>query len=135
VGIWGEEARAEIEELFGLNQEDTDVIKIEIHRGERWTLEEERMKSHFEGAGWEPPKATEFLFSSMDGHMPPILRPSQSPSTNDRCTFDLERCLGSFWSRQEDVSADDMFKRLAFANPSCGDCCKFSSILTSQMFG
>lgn len=124
VGIWGEEARAEIEELFGLNQEDTDVIKIEIHRGERWTLEEERMNSHFEGAGWEPPKATEFLFSSMDGHMPPILRPSQSPSTNDRCTFDLERCLGSFWSRQEDVTADDMFKRLAFANPSCGDCCR-----------
>lgn len=82
------------------------------------------MKSHFQGAGWEAPKATEFLFSSMDGHLPPIPKPGQSRRVNDRCTFDLERCLGSFWSRRENVSADDMFKRLAFANPSCGDCCK-----------
>jgi 3-O-alpha-D-mannopyranosyl-alpha-D-mannopyranose xylosylphosphotransferase len=124
VGTWGDEARQEVRDLFGMGDHDDDVIKIEVHRGERWTLEEDRMKAHFQGAGWEAPKATEFLFSSMDGHMPPILKPSQSAATNDKCTFDLERCLGSFWSRHETVSADDMFKRLAFANPSCGDCCK-----------
>lgn len=124
VGTWGAEARQEIRDLFGMGDQDDDVIKIEVHLGERWTLEEDRMKAHFQGAGWEAPKATEFLFSSMDGHMPPIPKPSQSSASNDQCTFDLERCLGPFWSRQETVSADDMFKRLAFANPSCGDCCK-----------
>lgn len=124
VGTWGDEARREIRDLFGMGDHDDDVIKIEVHRGERWTLEEDRMKAHFQGAGWEAPKATEFLFSSMDGHMPPIPKPSQTAGSNDQCTFDLERCLGSFWSRQETVSADDMFKRLTFANPSCGDCRK-----------
>lgn len=134
VGYWGAEARREIQDLFGLEDKDNDVIKIEIHKGERWTLEEDRMKSHFQGAGWEAPKATEFLFSSMDGHLPPIPKPSQARTANDRCTFDLERCLGSFWSRHDNVSADDMFKRLAFANPSCGDCSKYFAAASQACF-
>ncbi|WRT64546.1 uncharacterized protein IL334_001478 [Kwoniella shivajii] len=63
---------------------DDDVIKIEVHRGERWTLEPGRMAKAFEQAGWEAPKATEFLFSSMDGHMPPILKTGTDPSVNER---------------------------------------------------
>ena len=38
------------------------MIKIEVHRGERWTLELGRMGRMFEQAGWEAPKATEFMF-------------------------------------------------------------------------
>lgn len=48
--------------MFGLTPEDIDVIKIEVHRGERWTLEQGRMNKVFEQAGWAPPKATDFLF-------------------------------------------------------------------------
>jgi len=59
---WSDLARNEIMDMFGLSASDEDVIKIEIHRGERWTLEQGRMDSMFEQAGWEPPKATEFLF-------------------------------------------------------------------------
>jgi hypothetical protein len=61
-GVWGEEARAELKDMFGLGETDDDVIKIEVHRGERWTLESGRMERAFEQAGWEAPKATHFLF-------------------------------------------------------------------------
>ena len=49
-------------DLFGLGSEDEDVIKIEVHRGERWTLETGRMERVFEQVGWEPPKASQFVF-------------------------------------------------------------------------
>ena len=62
IGIWGEEARDDIKELFGVTDEDDDVIEIEVNRGERWTMEKDRMAANLEGAGWESPKNTEFLW-------------------------------------------------------------------------
>jgi len=68
----------------------------------------------------------------MDGHIPPLV-PNGSPSSvNDRCTFGLERCFGRFWSAGENVTSNDMFKRLAFANPACGDCCRFRCMERNQ---
>jgi 3-O-alpha-D-mannopyranosyl-alpha-D-mannopyranose xylosylphosphotransferase len=37
-------------------------MKIEVHKGDRWTLEPERIERVLEQAGWEAPKASEFLF-------------------------------------------------------------------------
>ncbi len=48
VDMWGDEARDEIRALFGLETDDDDVIKIEVHRGERWTLESDRINGVFE---------------------------------------------------------------------------------------
>jgi 3-O-alpha-D-mannopyranosyl-alpha-D-mannopyranose xylosylphosphotransferase len=62
IGIWGDEARDDIKELFGVTDEDDDVIEIEVTRGERWTMEKDRMAGNLEGAGWEAPKNTEFLW-------------------------------------------------------------------------
>ncbi|KAK8847626.1 hypothetical protein IAR55_005485 [Kwoniella newhampshirensis] len=59
---WGPDARKELRDMFGLTEHDDDVVKIEVHRGERWTLEPGRMDKVFEQAGWEAPKATDFLF-------------------------------------------------------------------------
>jgi 3-O-alpha-D-mannopyranosyl-alpha-D-mannopyranose xylosylphosphotransferase len=61
-GTWNDNARTEIMDMFGLGEGDDDVIKIEVHRGDRWTLEPGRMAKMFEQAGWGAPKATEFLF-------------------------------------------------------------------------
>ena len=58
----------------------------------------------------------------MDGHIPPLVPNGSPQSVNDKCTFGLERCFGRFWSAGENVTSDDMFKRLAFSNPACGDC-------------
>lgn len=62
LGIWGAEAREEIAALFELGKDDYDVVKIEVHKGERWTLEPGRMEKAFQHAGWEAPMATEMLF-------------------------------------------------------------------------
>nr|XP_018999326.1 uncharacterized protein I203_08102 [Kwoniella mangroviensis CBS 8507]OCF62787.1 hypothetical protein I203_08102 [Kwoniella mangroviensis CBS 8507] len=132
---WDHLARAELKDMFGLNDDDDDVIKIEVHRGERWTLEPGRMARAFEQAGWEAPKATDFLFSSMDGHMPPILKAGTDPSANDKCVLDLDRCFGSFWSREEDVPSGDMFKRLTFQYPECGDCLLMALVTASGPLG
>ena len=66
-GVWGDVARAELRDMFCLTDNDDDVIKIEVHRGERWTLERGRMAKIFEQAGWEAPQATEFLFCESPG--------------------------------------------------------------------
>jgi hypothetical protein len=47
VDEWGQLARAEIKSLFGLDKEDEDVVSIEVHRGERWTLEAGRLNDVF----------------------------------------------------------------------------------------
>lgn len=135
VGVWGNQARSEVRQLFGMAEEDTDVVKIEIHRGARWTTEQERMTAAFEDAGWEPPLNTELLWSSMDGHIPPLLKKGQSDSVNGKCTFDLERCFGRFWSATDDVPSDEMFKRLAFSFPACGDCLLMALVTASGPLG
>ncbi|WWC68199.1 uncharacterized protein I206_102122 [Kwoniella pini CBS 10737] len=132
---WNDQARNELRDMFGLNENDDDVIKIEVHRGERWTLEPGRMSKVFEQVGWESPKATDFLFSSMDGHMPPILKSGMDPLTNDKCFLDLDRCFGSFWTREEDVPSADMFKRLTFQYPECGDCLIMALVTASGPLG
>lgn len=100
---WDNDTRRAIKNLFGFTENDDDVVKIEVHRGERWTLEPGRMQRVFRQAGWEAPKATEFLFckffffffflfvlwaylmiASMDGIMPPLLRSGEDPAQNDR---------------------------------------------------
>ncbi|TXT04980.1 hypothetical protein VHUM_03800 [Vanrija humicola] len=80
----GHNAREEFRDLFGLERGvDDDVVQIEVHRGPRWTLERARMKSNFEKANWEAPKETEFLWSSLDGHMPNLLPPSTDAKQRD----------------------------------------------------
>ena len=64
-GRWSDDARSELLDMFGLGSGDEDVVKIEVHLGERWTLEEGRMHKVFAQAGWEAPKATEFLFCEL----------------------------------------------------------------------
>ncbi|OWZ34687.1 hypothetical protein C355_05358 [Cryptococcus neoformans Th84] len=132
---WDNDTRRAIKNLFGFTENDDDVVKIEVHRGERWTLEPGRMQRVFRQAGWEAPKATEFLFSSMDGIMPPLLRSGEDPAQNDRCIIDLNRCFGLFWTREEDVLSSDMMKRLTFQYPECGDCMIMALVTASGTLG
>ena len=152
-GHWGDLARQDLKEMFGLGDGDEDVVRIDVRRAERWTLEPGRVEKIFEQAGWEAPKASRFLFcesfnanhgnlplimiASMDGHMPEIMKPDGDQSSNDRylplrrpmligtrCIIDLARCFGPFWSRNENMPASEMFTRLAFQYPDCGNCSK-----------
>ena len=124
-GNWDDQARSDVKDLFGLTAADFDVAQIEVHRGERWTMKRERIEELFTQAGWGVPQATQYLFSSMDGHLPPILTPGKD-ETNDVCILDLDECFGSFWSDNESVPATEIFTRLAFKKPKCGDCSEYS---------
>ncbi|UOH84333.1 3-O-alpha-D-mannopyranosyl-alpha-D-mannopyranose xylosylphosphotransferase [Cryptococcus neoformans] len=122
---WDNDTRRAIKNLFGFTENDDDVVKIEVHRGERWTLEPGRMQRVFRQAGWEAPKATEFLFC----------KSGEDPAQNDRCVIDLNRCFGLFWTREEDVLSSDMMKRLTFQYPECGDCMIMALVTASGTLG
>lgn len=151
-GRWGRSAREDIQDLFDLVDTDTDVQGIEVYRGERWTLGRMRVDKTFSQMGWKSPMRTKYLFcestprgtaltqASLDGHLPPITEPGRDTDerdrwaapdrpaiANDRCQFDLDQCLGPFWTRSVDVAAEAMFKRLAFELPQCGDCRRLGS--------
>jgi 3-O-alpha-D-mannopyranosyl-alpha-D-mannopyranose xylosylphosphotransferase len=92
-GMWTDTGRAEIMDMFGLGEEDDDVVKIEVHRGDRWTLERGRMARMFEQAGWEPPKVTEFLFckSPFDHADCSVAGWSHAPASQERSQSDTKR--------------------------------------------
>jgi 3-O-alpha-D-mannopyranosyl-alpha-D-mannopyranose xylosylphosphotransferase len=57
----------------------------------------------------------------MDGHLPYLQQHGRNVSDSP-CVLDLDSCFGSFWTSSDTVSAADMFKRLTFEKPQCGDC-------------
>lgn len=67
----------------------------------------------------------------MDGHLPPLLE-VEDPEANDVCVLDLDTCFGTFWTESVSVPADEMFKRLTFEKPQCGDCCEFTHLSHSK---
>jgi len=123
-GRWGDSARDELRNLLGMQMLAGEAT---IVKQERDTLRD--VSSAFEAGSWEAPKSTSYKFSSMDGHLPPLRRPGQM--REEFCRVGMQQCFGeSFINGTEDVSADEMFKRLTFDQWRCGDCCK-SWIITN----
>lgn len=55
-----------------------------------------------------------------DGPPPPF------GATRQACSINFRKCFGSFWSQSRPkASAEDIFKRIAFELPFCGDCSSF----------
>lgn len=61
-GTWDSNVRRQIFDLFDLTTGDDDVVKIEVHKSLRLTLEANRLQQNFAYAGWQAPTATEMLF-------------------------------------------------------------------------
>lgn len=133
-GVWDDSSRQAIIDLFGLGAEAAEISEVEVHRGERRTLEKARMEMNFDQAGWEKPKRTTFDFTSLDGHFPGFLPKGTDPKEHDQCILDFERCFGSFWTGGS-VSASDMMKRIAFQEPDCGDCLIMALVTASGPLG
>lgn len=117
-GRWSEGARAELRSLLELSTLGGTPLVV---KQERDTLK--NSDSVFRKGAWDSPKATTYSFSSMDGHLPPLmLWAREGPET---CVFKVEQCLGeAFVNGTQDSSAEEMFQRLAFKDWGCGDCCK-----------
>ncbi|BEJ13631.1 hypothetical protein CspHIS471_0308050 [Cutaneotrichosporon sp. HIS471] len=133
-GVWGTSAREAIKDFFDIRNGE-DIEGIQVMRGERWTTNRMRVDKTFDQMGWRPPVRVKYLFSSMDGHLPPIIEPGRAANANDMCDFDLTKCLGPFWSDNLDIPSQDMFKRLAFVESQCGDCLIMALVSTSGYLG
>ncbi|GAA5980439.1 hypothetical protein JCM10908_001655 [Rhodotorula pacifica] len=92
-------------------------------------------------AGLPTPLLTSFPFSSADGyaytniHAPPgeahngkpiwPVLAEQSGRVDSICTLDFDRCFGpDFLSRPDknNIAIDEVYRRVAYAQPDCGDC-------------
>lgn len=88
-------------------------------------------------AGLVEPQMTKYEFTSFDGYagfqtegrFGPSMDAAQWPTTSRAnlsapvCEIRLETCFGkSFRDEQTKVSTNDVFRRVAFEQPSCGDC-------------
>ncbi|KAK4683943.1 hypothetical protein P7C73_g6265, partial [Tremellales sp. Uapishka_1] len=114
-GVWGEEAREEMRAVLGMVG-DSQHTAVVVTRGRRTTLSD--MEGMSQNAGWEAPKHTKYVFSSMDGHLP--ANPERPAET---CDFVLSQCLPvGFFNTTTPHPADSIFKRLAFEQPNCGSC-------------
>ncbi|KAL7411718.1 hypothetical protein BDY24DRAFT_443052 [Mrakia frigida] len=99
----------------------------------RHTLRPENVRRTFEALGEEGPKGNAIGWTSLDGPAPPFGASSSS------CSIDLRACFGDFWpdnARQcINEEASNIFKRLAFERPQCGDCLLSALIQASGPLG
>lgn len=130
-GRWEAAAREEVARLLG--KRPGTGGSVEVVRGPRKTLE--HVETNFAHAGWATPKDTEYLWSSLDGHMPDSKEKTADPVEAAKCTIDLEQCFDTFWTEGEDTTAAHMFKHLAFRRPECGDCLLVALVTASGPLG
>jgi 3-O-alpha-D-mannopyranosyl-alpha-D-mannopyranose xylosylphosphotransferase len=112
-GNWGEEAKEELKRVLGVYGNSD---RVTVSRRERQTKDEApEMLKH---VGWPQPKQTWIAFSSFDGH---VSSNPQKPA--DSCRFTISKCLpDGFFTTSDTHTANDLFKHIAFAERSCGDC-------------
>lgn len=99
------------------------------------------MPGHSSNAGLPAPLQTFAQFTSADGyaytniHSPPgrergsgpiwPLLADQRHRTEPICNLDFNQCFGSdflSFTREAEISAAEVYRRIAFAKPECGDC-------------
>ncbi|WVW78369.1 hypothetical protein I302_100323 [Kwoniella bestiolae CBS 10118] len=118
-GTWNNDARADLINLMQITDDQISGYQNVVveRRNDRKTLADS-----FEAdsqVDWEGPKASIYQFSSLDGHLNLI---SEIP--NRKCIFSLQQCLPARFFLDPDISysSEEIFKHIAFAEPSCGDC-------------
>ncbi|WVQ75949.1 hypothetical protein IAR50_005584 [Cryptococcus sp. DSM 104548] len=116
-GVWGEEEKDALRSVLGMAKgQGTDKGQVEVSRRSRESLDD--MDGLMKQAGWEGPKATEYRFSSMDGHLP-----ANPDKPAESCPFAFDVCFpANFSDPSVTFSATDMFTHLAFRHAECGDC-------------
>lgn len=137
--------------VFGLSTiKATEVVVIPEH-DKRQTLDPIRMRHVLESVGQPIPKQNTYgwsmcppfrfmclkliflqLSASLDGPLPPF------GATIRNCTVHFNHCFGSWWRRMErnrkghndgKYRAEEIFTRIAYEFPECGDCCELFALV------
>ncbi|WWD00665.1 hypothetical protein V866_007600 [Kwoniella sp. B9012] len=118
-GKWNNQARMELVELMKITDDQISGYQNVVieRRDDRLTLADS-----FEAdkqVDWNGPKASVYQYSSLDGHLNLL-----SDIDNRKCIFSLQQCLPArfFLDPEISYSSEEIFKQLAFAEASCGDC-------------
>lgn len=127
MGEWGAEQRRCTLELLGVNDLAGQVAMVSVSERESLLA----IGEVFRVANWPEPLRTTYTFcellalvnlmiASMDGHLEPPRYTTYKPKS---CSIDMDRCFGPSFADPSAVEpADELFKRLAFERPECGDC-------------
>ncbi|CDZ96700.1 hypothetical protein [Phaffia rhodozyma] len=118
-GIWGPTARNEIKRLFALAPNSKQSIMVPgVTKAVRPWFGWNKLKESILGMDSELPMATSLQWSSLDGSLPK----GKHRGSSARCTVDLGKCFGPFWTMKMNTTAENAFKRLTFLYPECGEC-------------
>lgn len=155
-GIWGDAERQELASLLDLDplkpsasHKSVKVRSFDV--AERPTLAPSTLKSDLGELGITHPKASNITFCASRHYLSPLLHrctdtiplpllffpasldgpePGRGNSAQD-CKLDMHVCFSDFWTAGLTSSANDIFKRIAFEHPECGDCLLSSLIRAS----
>ncbi|KAG8835051.1 hypothetical protein FRC18_001098 [Serendipita sp. 400] len=133
------------EELGGTEYLDVLTVRLALRK----TLEKERVERHLQDVGEQPPKATDYVFSSLDGFPYSYVynRPKGFPNfaSGDDDIEAAEAGLTEEWATCQidrvkcfpaGKSASEIFKHILFTNPkTCGDCVITALINASGRLG
>ncbi|BEJ12056.1 hypothetical protein CspHIS471_0205160 [Cutaneotrichosporon sp. HIS471] len=118
-GVLRANARDQLRKVLRL-QKGKEGDGLMFEKIKRSTLQDVEEMSY--RARWEQALHTQYYFSSFDGHMPSSKKILHNGDTK-HCIFSISQCLPKdFFSNDEDVSAVDVFRTLAFELDGCGDC-------------
>jgi 3-O-alpha-D-mannopyranosyl-alpha-D-mannopyranose xylosylphosphotransferase len=118
-GVLGVEARKQLRKTLRVSKgNEGDGLIYE--KRQRSTLQDIEDLSY--RAGWEVALHTKNYFSSFDGHIPSSKKVLHNGAPK-RCIFSISQCLPKdFFANDDEVSAVDVFRTMAFEKPGCGDC-------------
>jgi hypothetical protein len=133
-GVFSAEDRATLLRLLTPPGASLSDGVLHIPAPQRETLE--NIHTTYTHTGLTPPKATEIEFTALDGYayfeaaatykrpVPwPSFRRTADSERSIVCTIPVAQCFGVGWDSQEGFSSvEDVFKRVAFEKPLCGDC-------------
>ncbi|KAI0312167.1 hypothetical protein OF83DRAFT_683401 [Amylostereum chailletii] len=114
--------------------EEPDIMHVPS--SERATLDLHGVLNTFDQAGYDYAGDTHYKFASGDGYPYGGFRkgqkdwPTTHPETGEMCSMRRKECFPPAMA-----SASEIFKHVAFANPTCGDCIVDSLVRMSGKLG
>jgi 3-O-alpha-D-mannopyranosyl-alpha-D-mannopyranose xylosylphosphotransferase len=119
-GVWGKEEQKEVLDLFGIKGDGDQDKLVWFKQEARETIPD--VEQIMDAQGWEFPLGSDYVFSSMDGHIP---EPGVSYETPRSCGIVPSQCFPALFAPDaltHGIDAESAFRNITFDDHKCGDC-------------
>ena len=119
-GTWGASARQEVLDLFGIKGDGDENTMVWFKQQPRETIPD--VENIMETQEWDFPLGSDYVFSSLDGHIP---EPGVSYESPRSCGIIPSRCFPALFDPNalaQGIDAAEIFTSIAFDQHHCGDC-------------